>query len=56
MKCEKCDSELDFSNPEMVLVSNEYNHVSVVTCECGESYQVRYDITDVTIEEGYSIL
>ena len=56
MKCAECNNELDFSNSDMTLVSDEYNQVVVITCnECGESYEAIYSIDDVIDEKGNSI-
>jgi RNase P subunit RPR2 len=56
MDCPKCESELDFSEPEMTLISDENNQVVVITCEeCGESYEAIYSIDDVIDEKGNSI-
>jgi RNase P subunit RPR2 len=56
MKCKKCEKELDFSEPEMILISDENNQVVVITCEeCGESYEAIYSIDDVIDEKGNSI-
>jgi len=56
MNCKKCKSELDFSKPEMALVSDENNQVVVITCDnCGESYEAIYSIDDVIDEKGNSI-
>ena len=56
MDCPKCESELDFSEPEMILISDENNQVVVITCEeCGESYEAIYSIDDVIDEKGNSI-
>jgi RNase P subunit RPR2 len=56
MKCQKCENELDFSEPEMTLISDENNQVVVITCEeCGENYEAIYSIDDVIDEKGNSI-
>ena len=56
MNCKKCKNELDFSKPEMALVSDENNQVVVITCDnCGESYEAIYSIDDVIDEKGNSI-
>lgn len=55
-KCFKCNKKLDLSNTEMVLVSDQYNKVEVISCECGESYELVYSLEDILQNNGNSIL
>jgi hypothetical protein len=40
----------------MVLVSDQYNKVEVISCECGESYELVYSLEDILQNNGNSIL
>ena len=56
MECPKCETELNFSDSEMTLVSDQSNQVIVITCdECGESYEAIYSIDDVVNSRGDSL-
>ena len=56
MDCPKCEKGLDFSTPEMIILSDESVRVIVISCKnCGESFEAIYSIDDVLDEKGNSI-